>query len=474
MGPEYKRPPLDAPRTFRSETRAAAASLGDLPWWRVFKDDALQQLIGVAVTNNYDLRVAVTRVEQARALAAQSRAELFPQANYEAGLGRGKNSANGTPIKTDKTASFFLIAGTVSWEIDLWGRIRRLNEAARAEYFASQEAQRAVRISIVSQVAQGYFELLALDAQLAIAREATNAFAITLKIFQDRLEHGVASRLETASAEALQASAAATIPDLQRRVALQENQINLLLGRYAGAVPRERRHPAGEPSRSASRRQDAGALGAGESASSLFARFSPPDIPPGLPSSLLERRPDILQAEQQLRAANAKIGVAKANFFPRLSLTGLLGEVSPEVSALTSGAGNAWSAAANLAGPIFQGGRLIAQLQQARAVREQYWLQYQAAVLTAFREVSDALISRQRYAEARLQQERAVKAYRDAVQVAFQRYQAGQSSYYEVLLEQQQLFPAENAIVQAELNQMLSVVELYRALGGGWEMEGKK
>ncbi|HLX69026.1 MAG TPA: efflux transporter outer membrane subunit, partial [Verrucomicrobiae bacterium] len=282
----------------------------------------------------------------------------------------------------------------------------------------------------------------ALDDNLRISEEATNAFGETLKLFQAQLRYGVASRLETSAALAAQATAAAEIPDLQRQIALQEDAINVLLGRYLGPV----------------RRND-----------STLEKLPMPDVPPGLPSALLERRPDIREAEQSLRAANAQIGVAVANFFPDLSLTGLFGQVSPELSTFTGGAANAWNFAANASGPIFRGAALSAQYRQAKAARDQYWLQYQQAVLNGFREVSDALISRQYYAEARVSDEQAVAAYREAVQVVLQRFRVGQSSYYEVLQEQQQLYPAEDALVATGLNQVLSVVNLYRALGGGWE-----
>ena len=442
VGPNYKRPQTNLPRAFHGETAPATNSLGDLPWWNVFRDDALEDLIHTALTNNYDLRIAVSRVEQAQAIADQTRAEFFPLVGYQGTAQRGKNAANGFPTSNHKTASLYALTANASWEIDLWGRIRRLNESARAQYLASREAQRAVRISIISQTAQAYFQLLALDADLQIAREATNAFGGSLKIFSERLQHGVSSRLETSAAEAAQATAAAQIPDLERQIALQENLINVLIGKYTGPV----------------RRNDAS-----------LEKLSVPDVPAGLPSALLERRPDVREAEQLLRSANAQVGAAIANFFPRLSLTGLFGQVSPELSAFTSGAANAWSLAANLTGPIFQGGAFAAQLHQAKAVRTQYLLQYDQAVLNGFREVSDALLARQYLVQARLEQERAVGAYREAVQVASERYRVGQSSYYEVLQEQQQLYPAENALVQTGLDQFLSVIQLYRALGGGWD-----
>jgi multidrug efflux system outer membrane protein len=446
VGPNYKRPPVNAPEAFRGETEASTNSFANLPWWQVFHDDNLQSLIRIALTNNYDLRIAVTRVEQAHAMAAEARSEFFPQLNYAGAAGRGQNvSGNSTPSPTGTSGTIFAADANASWEIDLWGRIRRLNESARAQFLASQEARHDVMISLIAQVAQDYFQLLALDRQLEIARQSTNSFGESLKLFNDQLRGGVASKLETSSAEALMDSAAATIPELEQQVAMQENQLSVLLGQNPGAILR------GDPS---------------------LEKQMLPEVPAGLPSALLERRPDIREAEQQLRSANAQVGVAKADFFPQLNLTGLFGEVSSDLSTFTSGGGDiAWSIAAGLTGPIFHGGQLRAQYAQARAAREQFALQYQATVLNAFLEISDALVSREKLAEARTHQTRAVDAYKVAVKISMERYRLGSADYFEVLQEQQLLFPAENSLVQTQLNQILAVVQLYRALGGGWETE---
>ena len=445
VGPNYKRPPINAPAAFRGETTISTNSFASLPWWQVFQDDTLQILIRTALTNNYDLRIAVTRVEQARAMAAEARAGFFPQLDYAANASRGQNVGGGnTPSPTGTIGNVFAADVNASWEIDLWGRIRRLNESARAQFFASEEARRDVMISLIGEVAQNYFQLLALDRQLEIARESTNSFGESLNIFNERLQGGVASKLETSSAEALMDAAAATIPELEQQIALQENQLSVLLGQNPGAILR---------------------------GNASLEKQVPPEVPSGLPSELLERRPDIREAEQQLRSANAEVGVAKANFFPQLNLTGLFGEVSPELSAFTSGGDVAWGIAAGLTGPLFHGGQLRAQYAQARAVREQFALQYQASVLNAFQEISDALISREKSASARTEQGRAVEAYKIAVKISMERYRMGHADYYEVLQEQQLLFPAENSLVQFQLNQLLAVVQLYRALGGGWEVE---
>jgi len=444
VGPKYKRPPLDVPDNFRgAPTPPATNSLADLPWSGVFKDEALQDLIRAALTNSYDVRIAAARVEQARALVAQARAPFFPQANYNGVAMRGKNVLNGSPFSNNGiTEDYFLADGSVSWELDLWGRVRRLTEAARAQFFASQEARRDVTISLISQVAQAYFQLLAFDEQLDIARQTTNSFNESLRIFSERMQGGVASKLETSAAQAAVASAAATVPDLERQIVVQENLINTLLGRNPGPIARNR---------------------------NAFHEQPPPDVPAGLPSSLVERRPDIREAEQLVRAANAQVGVAVASFFPQISLTALFGQVSPELTAFTGGAANAWNIGATMTGPLFQGGLLSGQYHQVLAERDEARLRYQQAVLSAFQEVANSLTARQKYSDQRDQQALAVQAYEVAVKTATERYVAGRASYYEVLQEQQLLFPAQNALVQVEANQWLALVQLYRALGGGYQ-----
>lgn len=446
IGPGYKRPAADAPGAFRGDTQADATnSFADLPWWQVFHDEALQELIRTALTNNYDLRIAAARVEQAHAIELEARSQFFPAVGYVGGASRGKNAANGTPsFNNGVTQDTFLLAGEATWELDLWGKIRRLNESARAQYFATQEARHDVTISVISQVAQAYFQLMALDAELEISRQTTNSYNDSLELFNARMQGGVASRLETATAEALKASAAATIPEFERRIVVQENLISVLVGQNPRSVAR---------------------------ASSPLEELLPPEVPAGLPSTLLERRPDIREAEQLVRSANAQIGVAEANFFPQISLTALFGQVSPAASMFTAGQANAWNLAATAAGPLFQGGQLAAQYRQVKAAWEQARVQYQAAVLDAMQEVSDDLVARQKFAEETAEQSHAVDAYQEATKVAMERYKSGQSSYYEVLQEQQLLFPAQILLVQTRLNHLLAVVDLYRALGGGWTPE---
>jgi outer membrane protein, multidrug efflux system len=446
VGPNYQRTPVNAPVGFRDATNQVSTnSFADLPWWGVFKDPVLQDLIRVALTNNYDLRVTLTRVDQARALQAQARSQLLPQAGYVGDASRGRNMSFNLPTPNGgQTMNGFLGGFEALWEIDLWGRVRRMNEAARANFMASQEGRRTVMLSLVSGVAGAYFDLLQLDEQLAIARRTRDSYERTYKLFDVQHTYGLASGLELSRANLSLRSVAANIPELQRHIALKENEINVLLGRNPGPVART---------------------------STLLAQEMPVEIPVGLPSTLLERRPDLREAEQQVRAANAQIGVALGDFFPRIGLTAFYGGASTELHNLLSTSGSAWSVAAGAAGPLFTGGRLTGRYRQTKAAWEEARLHYQETALSAFREVSDALISHRRFEEARVEQAEAVKAGREAVALATVRYKEGKASYYEVLEAQQQLFPAENALSRIEADRRLAVVQLYKALGGGWSLK---
>jgi multidrug efflux system outer membrane protein len=445
VGPNYQRPKLNIPTDYRSAESADQASIADLPWWEVFKDEQLKRLVQVALVNNYDLHVAVTRIEQARQVALQARAQYLPFVNYSVHGSDGKNEFVGTVVPNGgEEQGAFLGIASVTWEADLWGRLRRENEAARAKYLATEEARRGVMLSLVSDVAQAYFELLELDLQLEIAKETTDSFTQTLKLFTQRLEGGVASKLDTSRADAARATAAASIPELERQIAIKENEISVLLGDNPNPIA----HTA-----------------------KLLDQIIPPTIPVGLPSALLERRPDILAAEQQMRFANAQIGVATANYFPRVGLTALFGRASSPLSDLSSGEATVWSVAGAAAGPIYQGGALRAQKRQAVSFWEETKLQYEQTAQLAFQDVSNALISRQKYEGVRDGQAQAVQAYQDSVKVSLQRYMAGRASYFEVLDAQQQLFPAENALALTELNQRTVIVQLYKALGGGWNLQ---
>jgi multidrug efflux system outer membrane protein len=448
IGPDYARPKLTPPQVFRGQvTPAEAASLADLPWWEAFGDPALRDLIKEAIAGNYDLRIAAARVQQARAQAGIARAAFLPSIGYQVSAQRSKGIAAFLGIQNDlfpdNPSNLFLGALSATWEIDVWGSIRRSSEAATAHLLATEEGRRGVLLSLVSDVAQAYFQLMELDALLEISRKTTASYEGIYKIFKDRLEFGVVSELQTSRAEGALAAAAATIPQLTAEIAAKENQINTLLGRNPGPVPR------GTP---------------------LMAQPVAPSVPAGLPSALLERRPDLLKLEAQLVSANAQIGVAKADFLPKLSLTGMLGKANPELSAITSGAATIWSIAAGLTGPIFQGGRILDNYRATVAVWEQAKLQYEQGVIKAFQEVSSSLTALDQLASAEAELARSVKALEKAVAVAGDRFFYGLASYLEVLDAEERLFPVQNGQAAARLNRLLAYVQLYKALGGGWNV----
>lgn len=438
VGPNYKRPAVPVPSQFYGQEAALAdaRSLADLTWWEVFEDPALESLIDEALSRGFDARLAAARVEEARALYGVARGDLFPGVAYQGGWERERQDQTVNPegdVQTTWTAKVGF-----SWELDLFGRIRRQTEAARALYLASEEGRRGVLLSLASDVATAYFELRELDAELGIAQRTTAAFQDTYDLFQRRLEGGAASALETARAEALLGAVAAQIPEIERAIVAKENQLNFLLGRPPQPIVREGVLPP-----------------------------APPAVPAGLPSTLLERRPDVRQAEEELVAANANVGAAKARFFPTFSLTGLFGNASTDLDDLFSH-GKTWSLAAGVMGPIFAGGQIKKNYEATKARFEQGKVMYEAAVTNAFREVSGALVDRTKLVESERQRARAVTAYTEAVRLANLRYRSGLSAYFEVLDAQQQLFPAEITLARTHLDQLLAVVNLYKALGGGW------
>jgi multidrug efflux system outer membrane protein len=446
IGPDYRRPVVAGPPTFRGQAAAEALSFADAPWWEVFQDPVLKGLIEEALRNNYDVGVAAARVQEARANLRIARSDLFPALDYGATAGRARLPLGGLnfPGESDhKTNDFFNAFMTMSWEIDIWGRVRRANEAARALLLATEDGRRAVWLTLVSDVAQAYFELLALDVRLQIARSSVDAYQGTYELFLDRFNLGVASRLETARAQGALGDAQATIPQLESDIVAKENQISILLGRAPAPVPR------GNP---------------------MYAQPIVPVVPAGLTSTLLERRPDLRQAEQILVAANARIGVAKAEFFPRLSLTALFGAASPELSALTGGGATVWAVAGMISGPLLNAGRTVGTYRASIAQWDQARLEYAQAVLVALREVSDALTALGKLSEAELRQDTAVQALDQAVEHATARYRQGLASYYEVLEAQQQLYPAQTTLAQLRRNRLLAYAGLYKALGGGWSL----
>src|SRR2546425_12809976 len=401
IGPNYKRPSVAEPQTFRGQATAEAASLADAPWWEVFHDPILKDLIREALHNNYDVRIAAARVQEARANFVVSRSDLFPSLDYDAGVSRAKvgPGVQGRPGPPPAAASNFYSATlAMSWELDIWGRIRRSTEAARATLFATEEARRGVWLTLVSDLGQAYFELLELDVRLQIARNSTNAYQNTYNLFLDRFNLGVASKLETSRALGALGDAQATIPQLESDVVAKENQLSILLGKAPGPIPR------GQP---------------------MYAQPVVPVVPAGLPSALLGRSPDLRQAEQDLVAANARIGVAKAEFFPKFSLTALFGTSSPEVSALTGGSATIWAVAGVFSGPLFNAGRTLGTYRASIAQWEQARLQYEQAVLGALREVSDALTALGKLNEAETGEDTAVEAVAEGVEHATDRYRQG-------------------------------------------------
>ena len=441
VGPNYKRPPVTAPAEVRGATAAEAVSLADRPWWEVFGDEALKSLIDEALRGNYDIRETAWRVEEFRARAGIARSDLFPQLAYSGQFSRSRVSDIVQPGST--TINLHTVNLGLSWEIDLWGRIRRLSEAALAQFLSTEDARRGVLLSTVSEVARSYFELRELDARLEIARRTTEAFRETLDLFNRQLTGGIASQLEVSRAEGAMRNAAGTVPDLERQIVAQENRIAFLLGRNPGTVPR---------------------------GASLTEQGPALAVPAGLPSTLLERRPDIREAEQGLVAANANVGAAMADFFPTISLTGALGGVSTDVSNLFT-AGKAWSIAAGLTGPIFQGMRLKNQYDANVALFEQARVRYEATVTNAFGEVSTALVAYQNLELTEQEQAASVAAYQEAVRIANIRYVAGLASYVEVLEAEQLLFPSENLLALIRFQRLDAFVQLYKALGGGWNIQ---
>jgi len=446
IGPDYKRPRVAEPPTFRGQVTTEAASLADAPWWEIFQDPILKGLIREALLNNYDAAIAAARVQEARANFRVARSDLFPSLDYGVSAGRAKLTPGiaGSPGGPAPNATnFYSATMSMSWELDIWGRIRRSTEAARATLFATEDARRGVWLTLVSDLAQAYFQLLELDIQLQIARSSTEAYQNTYNLFLDRFNLGVASKLETSRALGALGDAQATIPQLESDVVAKENQLSILLGKAPGPIPR------GQP---------------------MYAQPVVPAVPVGLPSALLERRPDLRQAEEQLVAANARIGVAKAEFFPKFSLTALFGTSSPEVSALTGGSATIWAVAGVFSGPLFNAGRTLGTYRASIAQWEQARLAYEQAVLTALREVSDALTALGKLNDAEASQDTAVKALAEAVEHATDRYRQGLANYFEVLEALQQLYPAQTTLAQIRRNRLVAYVQLYKALGGGWNL----
>jgi multidrug efflux system outer membrane protein len=444
VGPDYHRPAIDAPGAYRVDSQASIASpesLGDEKWWEVFQDPVLQQLIRTALEQNYDLRIAASRVLQAQAQLGITRANQFPTVSAGADVFSQHN-----PKISGSFPSYEARAGEVDlavvWNLDFWGKYRRQTEAARANLLASQWGQRAVLSSVISSVASAYFTLRELDLALEVSKMTLASRQDSLRLTNVLARNGSASGLDVRQSEQLVYTAAETIPDLERQIMQEENSLSILLGRNPGPIPRGRK---------------------------LTEQPNPPAIPVGLPSELLERRPDIREAEETLVAANAEIGVAKAAFFPSISLTGTAGFESFALNNLFSHAQRAWNGAASLTQPVFAGGALRSGKRLAEAQKEEMLLTYEQTIMNAFQQVSSSLSAYQKGREFREQQELLTAAAEDADRLSKILYQHGGTSYLQVLTSENNEFSAELNLAQAQLNERLALVQLYNALGGGWQ-----
>jgi multidrug efflux system outer membrane protein len=441
-GPAHEPPVRDVPAQWRIDYRTAGA-LADTRWWEQFDDPVLNQLIDTALSNNLDLRIAAARVDQFLGQLVATRSQLYPQVDYSVSASRNRSSRVGaTPLPSDVDPHYSLFQAAIGaqWQLDLFGRIRHQTDAARAQVYASEQARRGVVLTLVTSVASGYVTLRGLDRQLEIARATADNYAGTQRIFELRFKGGVVSQVELEQVQSQYQQALAAIPGLEEDIAVQENLIAILLGDYPGPIPR------------------------GKSIEALGI----PGIPPDLPAALLERRPDILQAEQALEAANANVDAARALYFPQFSLTGTLGSVSAALSSFLSGPALAWSVAAGMTGPIFNAGAIAGQVTSAEAAREEALAGYRSTVLGALRETNDALIGTIKQREQAQAQVRRVAALREYARLSRLKFENGYAGYLEVLYAENELFLAELAAVQSYSSSYVQLVNVYKAMGGGW------
>ena len=445
MGPNYRRPTVAAPPTYRGlapdgTAQTETATLGDQKWWDIFQDEQLRTLIRTALQQNYDLRIAASRILEAKAQLGITRADQFPTVSAGAGI------ADVRTAQSKFLPAFETSAGQVNlsaaWELDFWGKFRRATEATRANLLATEWARQEVVSTLVANVAAAYFQLRALDLELEISKRTFDSRQESLRLTQILANGGATSLLDVRQAEQLVFTAGAEIPALEQQIEQQENFLSILLGQNPGDITR------------------------GET---LTEQRQPSQVPPGLPSSLLERRPDIRQAEEQLVAANAEIGVARAAYFPQIVLSGSGGFQSSALTNLFSGPAGAWSFGASLAQPIFTGGRLRSGVRLAEAQQQTAALFYQQSIQGAFRSVSDALVAYRKTREFRAQQELLFQSAEDAARLSHMRYTGGATGYLEVLTNETNAFSAELGLAQARLNELLALVQLYQALGGGWQ-----
>ena len=460
VGPNYKRPKVDVPVTYRGASPDGSAqkdsqpagdssqrsstpslqSLGDQKWWEVFQDPTLQDLIRTALKQNYDVRIAAARIMEARAQLGITRADQLPSVN--AGATGMNDRVPRTKFAPETETSFNAVGASLAWDLDFWGKYRRATEAARANLLATEWARRAVTNSLVSDVAASYFQLRAYDLQLEISRRTLASRRESLQLTRTLSDGGASTMLDVRQAEQLVATAAESIPSLERQIQQEENFLSTLLGMNPGPIARGIK---------------------------LTEQAHAPEVPAGLPSVLLERRPDILAAEAELMAANAQIGVARAAYFPQISLTANSGFLSSALTSLFTGPAGFWNFGGSLTQPIFAGGRIKSNVKLSEARKEEMLLTYQRTIQQAFRGVSDSLVEYQKNREFRERQQELLLAAQDAAQLSEMRYRGGATSYLEVLTNETNSFNAELGLAQAQLNELLGLVDIYRNLGGGWQ-----
>jgi multidrug efflux system outer membrane protein len=442
IGPDYFRPTVDVPETYRFEPGQAAAA-ADTQWWKQYGDPVLDQLISDSLASNWNVQIAAANVEAAAGILTQTRAPIFPQLGYSGDAGRARYTESGDGAVTPGTVnpqSFNQAGFTASWEIDLWGRIRRQSEAAQASLLATEQARNGVILTLVSSVANSYLQLRGLDQQLEISRKTLDVYGQSLHFFELQFQYGQTSEMTVAQARSQYETAAAAIPQIQQQIVLLENALSLLAGRNPGPIPRGK----------------------------TLAELSVPAVPGGLPSQLLERRPDIMQAEQQLIAANARIGAAKALYYPSISLTGAFGGSSSELSDVFDGSAKTWNFTGSVIGPIFTAGLISGQVAQAEANQQAALANYQQTIQAAFGDVSNVLSAREQLLQQVASQEKKVDALRNYARLARLQYDGGYSPYSTVLQAEQQLFPAELALANIRADSAAAVANIYKAMGGGW------
>lgn len=451
VGPKYQRPTVQAPTVYRGVADPAAQpdphTLADAKWFEVFNDDKLQELIRQALVSNYDLREAVARVDEARANYGITRSDQFPTIAASSDVTTDRSSRNGSftlpePVKRDRTFGSVLL-NLLTFEVDIWGRLRRATEAARADLLASEETRKAVITTLISDVATSYFNLRELDFEIEIAKRTLASRQESLRIIKLRSDRGVSNMLDVRQAEQLVYSAAEVIPATEQAIEQQENFLSFLLGKNPNGVTRGR---------------------------GLTEQQMPPAVPSGLPSNLIERRPDIRAAEQNLVSANALIGVAKAAYFPRITLTGFLGFESNQLSSLFTNSRSVWGFVPQVTQPIFTAGRIKSNVRFTEAQREVFLINYERTIQNAFREVSDSLIAYRKVKEVRTQRDLLVTTLQDRSRLAYMRYTGGVSNLLEALDADRNLFDAELNLAHSRRDELLTVVQLYKTLGGGWQL----